>query len=68
MWFDHHTQHVLGEPAAPFDRYLTRARAHRFVRALLITLAIGVVIVRYAVRRYARGELSASVLGTPEPD
>lgn len=62
MWFDHHTSHVLGEPAARFDHHLTRSRTHRFVRAVLITLAVGFVLVRYAVRRYARGELSASAL------
>ncbi|HET9141163.1 hypothetical protein [Actinophytocola sp.] len=68
MWFDHHTPHAAGDFAAPFGHPLTRSPTHKLVRALLITLAIGFVIVRYAVRRYARGELTASALGTPEPD
>jgi len=69
LWFDHRTPHVLGEPAAPLSGGLARPHTHWFVRAVSITLVIGFVIVRYAVRRYARGELSTSApLARPSPN
>ncbi|HEU5475306.1 MAG TPA: hypothetical protein VFV67_32085 [Actinophytocola sp.] len=61
MWSDQRTPYVLGEPTAPFGGDLARSLTHWLVRALLITLVIGFVIVRYAVRRYVSGELGATM-------